>query len=315
MDFLNIFTLPEFYFSIFRISTPILLAALGAMIVDKSGMVNIGLEGTMLFASLCGVLGSGLTRSLSAGLLCAILGSVLLTMIIAYFTLHFQADAVIAGIAINLFAGGGTIFILYTITGDRGISSSVKSAVVPTLSIPFLQDIPFIGAIFSGHNALTYLAFLAVPVIHFIMNRTVLGLRIRAVGQSVGAASTVGVRPQSIQYIAMLICGVLCGLAGAYMSMGYLSWFTKDMLAGRGFIAIAAQAMGGGSSIATMLAAMLFGAAESLANSMQRLKVPVEFVQMLPYAITILSLAIYSWKIKNKHTRTDKTANNMEEIA
>lgn len=308
MNFLKIFTSPEFYFSIFRITTPILLAALGSMVVDKAGMVNIGLEGTMLFAALCGVLGSGFSGNLLVGLLCAVAGSVLLTMVIAWFTLNLQADGVIAGIAINLFAGGGTIFMLYTIVGDRGISSSVKSAVVPAISIPLLRDIPFIGQVLSGQNLLTYLAFLAVPIVYFLMNRTVLGLRIRTVGQSTGAASSVGVKPQNVQYAAMLICGILCGLAGAYMSMGYLSWFTKDMLAGRGFIALAAQAMGGGNAIATMVASMLFGAADSLANSMQALKVPTEFVQMIPYVITVVGLALYSWKMKQRRQRLHKAA-------
>jgi simple sugar transport system permease protein len=306
MTFLVIFTQPAFYFSIFRITTPILLAALGALIVDKAGLVNIGLEGTMLFAALCGVLGNGFSGSLTIGLLCAVLGSVLLTMVIAWFTLALQADGVIAGIAINLFAGGGTIFMLYAIVGDRGISSSVKSAVMPALHIPLLKDIPFAGQVLSGQNLLTYLAFLAVPLVYFMIERTVLGLRIRAVGQSAGAASSVGVKPQNVQYIAMLICGVLCGFGGAYMSMGYLSWFTKDMLAGRGFIALAAQAMGGGNAVATMLSSLLFGTADSLANSMQALKAPGEFVQMMPYVVTIIGLSVYSWKMKQRRQRLRK---------
>jgi simple sugar transport system permease protein len=167
-----------------------------------------------------------------------------------------------------------------------------------------LQDLPFVGKVLSGQNALAYIAFLSVPVVSFIMSRTVLGLRIRAVGQNVGAASSVGIKPHRVQHMAMLICGILCGLGGAYMSMGYLSWFTKDMLAGRGFIALAAQAMGGGSAVATMLASMLFGAADSLANSMQALKAPTEFVQMIPYGITIACLAFYSWKLKESKKKT-----------
>jgi simple sugar transport system permease protein len=302
MNFFFVFITPDFWFSIFRITTPILFAAIGALIVDKAGMVNIGLEGTMLFAALAGVLGSGFTGSLLAGLLCAIASSVFLTMLIAYFTLGLEADGVIAGIAINLFADGGTIFLLYTIAGDRGISTSVKSAVAPVISIPLLRYLPFLGKIISGQNLLTYIAFLSVPLVHFFLNRSRLGLRIRAVGQNSGAASSVGINPKKVQYIAMFLCGILCGLGGAYMSMGYLSWFTKNMIAGRGFIALAAQAMGGGSTVVTMFASMLFGAADSLANSMQIFKVPTEFVQMIPYVITIISLAFYSYKKKTHKT-------------
>jgi simple sugar transport system permease protein len=224
-------------------------------------------------------------------------------MVIAYFTLGLEADGVIAGIAINLFADGGTIFLLYTLAGDRGISTSLKSAVAPAISIPLLSQIPFLGKIISGQNLLTYIAFLSVPLVHFLMNRTRLGLRIRAVGKNSGAASSVGINPKKVQYIAMFLCGILCGLGGAYMSMGYLSWFTKNITAGRGFIALAAQAMGGGSPVVTMLASMLFGAADSLANSMQLFKIPTEFVQMMPYLITIISLAFYSYrKLKRKIT-------------
>jgi ribose/xylose/arabinose/galactoside ABC-type transport system permease subunit len=162
-----------------------------------------------------------------------------------------------------------------------------------------VTNIPTYGTEAVGQFAIVLL----LEICHHIgdHNRAVHGGR----WENSGAASSVGINPKKVQYTAMLLCGILCGLGGAYMSMGYLSWFTKNMVAGRGFIALAAQAMGGGSTVVTMFASMLFGAADSLANSMQIFKIPTEFVQMIPYVITIFSLAFYSYK-KMKHKTIEK---------
>ena len=192
---------------------------------------------------------------------------------------------------------------LYVICNDKGISSSLASKVLPKVDLPLIQDIPFVGKVLSGHNIMTYVAFLLVIVVYWLVNKTPLGLRIRAVGENPHAAESVGIKVTRIQLIAMLISGVLAGMAGAYMSMGYVSWFARDMMAGRGFIALAAQQLGQGTVVGSMLASLAFGAADSLANNLQALRLPSEFVQSIPYAVTIVGLVIYSASKKRREQR------------
>lgn len=303
-NLVNLIFSTEFGYSIFRVTTPILFAAMAVLISDKAGVVNIGLEGIMLMSALTGVIGSALTGSLWVGLLSAILGGVLMTMFLAYFSLYLKADIILTGIVLNLMSSGLTVFILYLLTGQKGISSSLQSRVFPTIDIPFIKDIPIVGEILSGHNVLTYLAFLSVLVIYIFLYKTPLGLRIRAVGENIDAATSVGINVRGIQSLSLILSGILGGFGGAYMSMGYVSWFSRDMIAGRGFIALAAEAMGGGAALGTMLTSLLFGFADSLSNSLQSLRIPAEFVQMIPYLATIIGLVIYSsirQKEKNRH--------------
>lgn len=302
-NILRIICSTEFFYSIFRVTTPILLAALGAMITSRAGVVNIGLEGIMLFSALAGVVTSAWTQSAAVGLLAAILVGVLISALMAYVMLVLRSDITLTGFAVNALGSGCTVFLLYVICNDKGISSSLASKVLPKVNLPLIQDIPFVGEVLSGHNIMTYVAFLLIIVIYWIVNKTPLGLRIRAVGENPHAAESVGIKVTRIQLIAMLISGVLAGMAGAYMSMGYVSWFARDMMAGRGFIALAAQQLGQGTVVGSMLASLAFGAADSLANNLQALRLPSEFVQSIPYAVTIVGLVIYSASKKRREQR------------
>lgn len=302
-NILRIICSTEFFYSIFRVTTPILLAALGAMITSRAGVVNIGLEGIMLFSALAGVVTSAWTQSAAVGLLAAILVGVLISALTAYVMLVLRSDITLTGFAVNALGSGCTVFLLYVICNDKGISSSLASKVLPKVNLPLIQDIPFVGKVLSGHNIMTYVAFLLIIVIYWLVNKTPLGLRIRAVGENPHAAESVGIKVTRIQLIAMLISGVLAGMAGAYMSMGYVSWFARDMMAGRGFIALAAQQLGQGTVVGSMLASLAFGAADSLANNLQALRLPSEFVQSIPYAVTIVGLVIYSASKKRREQR------------
>ena len=302
-NILRIICSTEFFYSIFRVTTPILLAALGAMITSRAGVVNIGLEGIMLFSALAGVVTSAWTQSAAVGLLAAILVGVLISALMAYVMLVLRSDITLTGFAVNALGSGCTVFLLYVICNDKGISSSLVSKVLPKVNLPLIQDIPFVGKVLSGHNIMTYVAFLLIIVIYWLVNKTPLGLRIRAVGENPHAAESVGIKVTRIQLIAMLISGVLAGMAGAYMSMGYVSWFARDMMAGRGFIALAAQQLGQGTVVGSMLASLAFGAADSLANNLQALRLPSEFVQSIPYAVTIVGLVIYSASKKRREQR------------
>lgn len=290
----------SFAYSILRVTTPILFASLAAIISDKAGVINIGLEGIMLFAALMGVISSAFTQSVFIGVLSAVITGVLLSLVLAYFSLNLKADIILTGIALNLFSSGGTVFLLFLAAQDKGISVSLQSKVVPEIDIPLINNIPVLGEILSGHNILTYVSLLCVILIHLFLYKAPLGLRIRAVGETPNAADSVGISVRRIQYMALMISGALAGLGGAYMSMGYVSWFSRDMTAGRGFIALAAEAMGRGTPLGTFLAAIIFGFADALSNVMQSLRVPAEFVQMIPYVTTILGLVIYSIKQNNK---------------
>ena len=302
-NILRIICSTEFFYSIFRVTTPILLAALGAMITSRAGVVNIGLEGIMLFSALAGVVTSAWTQSAAVGLLAAILVGVLISALMAYVMLVLRSDITLTGFAVNALGSGCTVFLLYVICNDKGISSSLASKVLPKVNLPLIQDISFVGKVLSGHNIMTYVAFLLIIVIYWLVNKTPLGLRIRAVGENPHAAESVGIKVTRIQLIAMLISGVLAGMAGAYMSMGYVSWFARDMMAGRGFIALAAQQLGQGTVVGSMLASLAFGAADSLANNLQALRLPSEFVQSIPYAVTIVGLVIYSASKKRREQR------------
>ncbi len=291
--FAAIFT-TEFAFSILRVTTPILFAALGALISNRAGIVNIGLEGIMLTSALMGVLFSAYTGSAWLGLLGAAAGGVLIAGMLAFFTLKFKTHIILGGIAINAFASGGTIFVLYLLTGDKGTSSSVASKVLPNIDIPLIKDIPVLGPIISGHHVLTYLSLIAVAAVYYLLKRTPLGLQIRAVGENPQAAQSVGVKVVRTQYIALLLSGLFASLGGAYMSMGYLSLFTRDMTAGRGWIALAAESMGRSTTIGTALASFLFGFAEAMSNVLQLFKIPAELVSTVPYVVTVIGLVIYS---------------------
>jgi len=284
----------QFFYSILRISTPIIFASLGALITASAGTINIGLEGMMLFSALVGVIVSAFSNSVLLGLIAAVLTGVLVSALMSYVTLILKSHITLTGIAINMLAAGATVFILYLVCGEKGISSSLSSGVLPRLELPLISEIPILGEILSNHNVLTYLALLMVFLTYLLLRKTRLGLRIRAVGENENAALSVGAKPIKYRFIAMLLSGVLAGLGGAYMSMGYVSWFSRDMIAGRGFIALAAQQLGQGSTLGTFLASLIFGAADSLANNLQTLQMPSEFVQSIPYAVTILGLVIFS---------------------
>ena len=286
----------DFLFMWIRVATPILWAALGASICEKSGVVNLGLEGIMLIAALFGVIGSAFGGGLFWGIAAGVLSAVVVSIIFAYFHLVLKANSVLCGTAINTIAAGLTVFVLQLLTGEKGSSSSLNSFQFPTLNIPIVENIPVLVRILSGHNILTYLGLLMVFLIHLFFYRTPIGLRIRAVGETPKAAESVGINVVRIRLLAILLCGIMAGFGGMYLSMGYLPMFTRDMVAGRGFIALAANAMGQSTPVGVLVSSLLFSFFDGLSNILQMLRIPAEFIQMLPYAATILFLTLYSIK-------------------
>jgi len=284
----------DFIFMWIRVATPIIFPALGAVICIRAGVVNVGLEGIMLCSALFGVLGGAFGGHLVWGILAGLGMAVLISLVYAYFHLNLRANTVLCGAAINTFAVGFTVFVLYHITGERGGSLALRSFSFPTINIPIIENIPIIGAVLSGHNFLVYFALLMVVVVTFILFKTPLGLRIRSVGENPRAATSVGVNVIRVRYMAIVLCGILTGFGGMFMSMGYLNWFTRDMVAGRGFIGLAASAMGQSNPIGAFVSSMVFAFFDGLSNILQVLPIPSEFIQMVPYIATIAGLTIFS---------------------
>lgn len=299
-DIFHTLSLPEFYFAMLRSTTPVLLTTLGAMIASRSGTNNIALEGTMLISAFVGVVASAFSQSAWIGFFAALLSGFIISNVLAYFILKLNSNAVISGIAINMFASGSTIFVLYLLTGEKGASTSLPSLKLPNLTLPVIEQIPVIGRILSGHHILTYLGFLLVLYVWYLFRYTRLGMYIRAVGESPEAAQSVGISVKKIKYIALCMSGVLTGMAGAFLSMGYLGVFSSGMTAGRGYIALATQAIAAGNAFIGMIASLLFGFCASLANYLQSSPIPLQFIQLMPYVMIVIAYTVYCGMMERK---------------
>lgn len=310
MKVLSYIISPEFVYMWIRVATPIIFSSLGGVICSRAGVVNLGLEGIMLISRPGRSAWQCLWRQPALGYGGWSGGSLAVSALFAYFHLVLKANNVLCGTAVNTMASGLTVFVLQLATGEKGNSSSLKSFAFPQVNIPVIKDIPVLGSIISGHNALTYFALLMVFVIWFFLYKTPMGLRMRAVGENPDAASSVGQNVTGIRFLAILLCGVLTGLGGMYLSMGYLTMFVRDMTAGRGFIALAACSMGQATPVGALLSSMIFAFFDGLSNILQVLKIPSEFIQMLPYLATIAGLTVYSIQ---KAAAAEKKMKNLKE--
>ncbi|MBQ9511866.1 MAG: ABC transporter permease [Lachnospiraceae bacterium] len=298
---------PEFFFSIFRISAPILFATLGAIVVEKAGFANIGLEGLMMFSALSGSLVSYYAGHWFPGLCAAVVTGVVMSLVMGFFAFHLKTDIILVGIAINMMGSGGTLFlckVITDITEGTAMASTTglitRSLCIPNIKIPLIDSIPFIGRVLSGHSLLTYFAFVCVILTSIMLYRTSLGLNIRAVGENPDAASSVGVSVIRIRYTAMAFSGLMSGFGGAFMSMSYAQGWSLDMVAGRGFIALAAQAMGAGECLGGMLASLVFGFAQALGIRFSAIGLDSNLASPIPYAVTIIGLVIFAVSRKRK---------------
>ena len=305
----------DFFFSIIRIATPILFATLAAVIGEKGGISNIGLEGIMMMSALFGSLSAFWSKSWLIGLLVAMAVGLLEALLMGVFAFKLKTDIILVGTAVNMIGSGGTIFLVKTITNvtmGNSLTSTTslitKNLQIPSIHIPLIKDVPVLGKIISGHSLLTYLAFLLVWLTIVLLYKTPLGLNIRSVGENPNAASSVGVSVSKIRFITIGIGGVLAGMGGAYMSMYYAMGWSLDMVAGRGFIALAAQSMGGGEPVGSMLAALVFGFAQALGIKVSATGVDSNLVAPIPYLVTIISLVIFALNQRRKERKRYKAA-------
>ena len=284
----------SFFATTLRVTTPILLAALGALISDRAGVINIGVEGIMLCGAFIGVAVSAATGSATIGLLAAILAGMAVGAVLAFAVHVLKADLVLSGVAINIAAASGTVLALYALTGEKGMSGNLPSKVLPNVHLAFLDHVPVLGVLFGNQHVLTWAALAAVPLVGLLLMRTPFGLRLRAVGENPEAAAIAGVRVSRVQFMALLLSGGLAASGGAFLSMGYVTWFAKDMSAGRGYIAIAAEVMGRGGALGTFISSLVLGAADSLSISLQGLGFPSELMETVPYIVPVIALVVHA---------------------
>jgi simple sugar transport system permease protein len=272
-----------------RNATPLIFAALGGMFSERSGVVNIGLEGLMLIAAFAGVVGAHASGSAWIGLCSGLAAGLLFALIHALMCITFEADQIISGTAINLLALGGTGFLMVEIFGGGGTSPRVDG--FKEVSIPLLSKIPLIGPALFDQSLLVYLMYVLIPLTYFAVFRTPFGLRLRATGEVPEAVDTAGVSVTRMRYYGVALSGLLAACGGVYLSMGILSAFTENMTAGRGFIALAALIFGRWNPIGAAGAALLFGFAQAITYQVSQEVIPIEFIHMLPYILTIVVLA------------------------
>lgn len=291
-----------------RTATPLILAALGGLLTQQAGILNIGMEGMILLGAFFAVVGSYFFGSAFAGVALAVAVGILIGLLFAVFVIDLKSDEFVIGIAINIFAGGLTVFLLRSIFGVKGAFSSPKIIPLPRINMPFFSKIPFLDIIFNNHTIFIYISWILVILTYIYLYKTPHGTWMRASGEYPEALETAGVSPRKMKYISSIACGVLCGLAGAHLSLGYLTLFTENMSANRGFIALAAIIFGRANPIKTFLAALLFGFFDALGIRLQGVGIPSQFTQMIPYLATIIALTIITKR------QMDRKKKEMEEV-
>ncbi|MGO4180286.1 ABC transporter permease [Paenibacillus sp. MCAF9] len=293
MDFLLDVSL---YASTLRMVTPILLAALGGAICARVGLFNVGLEGLVLIGAFSGIVGNHFTGNVFAAVLFAVVCSVLFSVLFGFMSIHLKANVIVVGIALNFLALGLTTFSLRAIFDVKGAYYNKDMIGLPKWDIPLLKDIPWFGEVLSGHSPLVYLSIILVIVLQLFLFKTVTGFRLLAAGENPTAAKSLGIKVTRIQYGAVLLCGALCGLAGAQLSLGNVTMFTEGMTSGRGFIALVATMLGQSNPIGVAASSLLFGFMDALSIRLQGFALPTHFTMMLPYIVTILAMLFFKDK-------------------
>ncbi len=301
MDFL---TLIQILDSSVRLATPLLLACLAGLFSERAGIFDIGLEGKMLAAAMFSAATAAITGNVWLGLLAGISASMVLSLIHGLASITFRGNQLISGVAINFLAAGITVLVAQDWFRQGGRTPQLSGGGrFEGFDLPFaesLGSIPIFGPTYaelvSGHSILVYLAFLAVPATWYVLFRTRFGLRLRAVGENPAAVDTAGVSVVGLRYAAVAICGVLCGIAGAYLATALQAGFVKDMTAGRGFIALAALIFAKWKPWAALWTCLLFGFLQAIALRFQNIDlgvitVPVQLMDALPYILVVVILA------------------------
>lgn len=281
----------ELLSSTFALATPLIFTALGGVFSERSGVVNIGLDGMMVVGAFFGVYGSHLTGSALVGVLFALIAGCIVAALHAFLSISLKSDQTISGTAINMFSTALAAFLIFKLFGKGGQTDGVNGI---TYHIPkWLDNIPLLGKFFGNLNWFVYGAIIAVIVGNFVLYKTAWGLRVRAVGEHPKAADTLGINVYTTRYLCVIISGALAGLGGAALSLGSVPMYRDGMVAGKGFIALAAVIFGNWKPVGSLFACLLFSFADALQLKSQLLglKIPTELYSVFPYLITMLALA------------------------
>ncbi len=303
IEFLDLFVLT--IDATLRVSTPLVLAALAGLFSERSGVIDIGLEGKMLGSAFAAGAAAAVTGSAWIGLAAGIGISVSLALLHGFACITHRGNQVVSGVAINTLVSGLTVTLGISWFAQGGqtpaLPNTARFTPIDWPGAAALSDVPVIGALYSeilsGHNIIVYAAFAAVPLTWWVVYRTRFGLRLRAVGENPASADTAGISVTGLRYAAVLCCGLLCGIAGTYLATAQNASFVREMTAGQGFIALAAMIFGKWRPFPTMMACLLFGFLDAVAIRLQGVEiagigqVPVPFIQALPYLLTVILLA------------------------
>lgn len=290
-NFDKIFNVSLIY-ATFRSATPIIFAALCAAITQQANILNIGTEGIMLVGAFTAVSVSYASGSWVLGVLAAMVAGSLIAMIMALGHIRYNSEICAIGMGVNMFAIAITKFLLSTIFHTNGAFSNPDIKPIPRLHMPFLENVPVLGTLLNDWSITEWFAIVLIILLQFFFYKTVWGLRLRAVGQFPEAAKTAGIRVNAVKYQAMLISGLIGGLAGAHLSLGYSTQFIENMTNNRGFMGVAAMYFGGANPVLTALGCLLFGFADSIGARLQAYGIPSQFVLMMPYIVTVAVLAV-----------------------
>jgi simple sugar transport system permease protein len=290
-------------FAAIAMTTPVLLAALGGLVNRVGGIVNIGLDSMMLAGALAGLIVASMTGSSVLAVLAAALIGAVLGLLMSLAVTRLDANEIIVGLGFNVAVAGLVRFFLKTVYDSSGTLNLPGVARLPGIDIPVLTKIPFLGALLSGHDALSWLAWIMVPATVWFLARTRLGLRLRAAGAAPQAARSLGLSPLLLRDASTAFAGMMAGIAGAYLSIGVVGIFNEGITAGRGFIALAAFYFGRNRPWPTALGALLFGFFDAFQIRMQGRGVPAELVQTLPYIMVIVVLTAMAFATRRARTR------------
>lgn len=284
---------------VLRVMTPILLSATGGIYSERVGATNISLEGSMLFAAFTGVIASYLSGNIFIAILSAVMGSILVNLLFGLIHIRLGGDNVITGLAINTLCLGLTTFLLKSIFNLSGTLMDPRIVGLKKYTVPILSEIPVIQHFFTNQTILVYLSIVLVIFTEFVLTKTQFGMNLRACGENPSAAAAIGIDITRKRFQAVMITGIFTGLAGAQISLGYLTMFSENMTAGRGFIALAAVILSKAKPKGVLITSLIFGLAEAISNQFQLTNISSFLVLMIPYIVVILTLIFQPDRIKS----------------
>lgn len=280
----------------FRLSIPIALAAIGVTISERAGVINLGIEGIMLLGALAGVVGSHITGSAWMGLAFALTVGIVIGALYSLCVLWYKANQSVIGIGLNVLASGLTVVIVKSIWNKEGISGTVDQ--LKTFTVPLLHKIPVIGVMMTDQSPLILITLFVALFFTYLLGKTKVGLRLRSIGEHPLAAATAGIPVMKYRFLAVMVGSALAALGGAYLSVVHSNLFVNNMVAGRGFMAIAANILGGWNPIGALLASLLFAFTQALRFQFSYIQIPEQISQLIPYVITLLVLVGVGRKAK-----------------